>query len=310
MGDYNGDVHPDLVARNLDGSLWLYAGTGRVDATSKGFAGGVKIGNFGWNVFDTILGVGDFDGDGHPDIVARKADGTLWLYSGTGTGQTGPSRQIGFGWGIYGDIVGVGDANRDGHPDMVGRQPDGSVYFYAGTGTAGGGYLAAPAKIGNFGWEAFNMLVNVHDFNGDGKNDLVARKPDGTLWFYPGTGSGGYGPATRIGDFGWDAFDALVGVGDFNGDGKNDLIARKPDGTLWYYQGTGHVDATSEGYTGTVKIAYFGWSAFDAIVGPGDLNGDGRPDLLARKPDGTLWSYPGSGLPSEGYLGRSPAGNF
>lgn len=82
---------------------------------------------------------------------------------------------------------------------MVGRQPDAAVYFYAGTGLVTGGYLAAPAKIGNFGWDAFNMLVNVHDFNGDGKNDLIARKPDGTLWFYPGTGTGGYGPAVRIG---------------------------------------------------------------------------------------------------------------
>lgn len=472
VGDYNGDGRPDLVCRNLDGSLWLYAGTGRVDATSKGFAGGVKIGNFGWNMFDTLLGVGDFDGNGLSDLVARKPDGTLWLYSGAGNGLPGTARQIDFGWSIfdklvairdfngdgtsdlvgrkpdgtlwfyantgaarlvngqqigtgwniYGDIIGVGDANKDGRADMVARQSDGSGFFYAGTGTAGGGYLAPPAKIGAFGWQAFNMLVNVRDFNGDSKDDLLARKPDGTLWFYPGTGAGGYGPSVKIGNFGWDSFDALVGagdvdgdgkndviarspagslwfypgtgavnatstgyglpvkignfgwnsfnalagvgdvngdgkndlaarkpdgslwlypgtgavnatstgyglpvkigafgwdafdimtgVGDFNGDGHNDLVARKPEGTLWYYQGTGRVDATSGGYKPAVKIGYFGWNSFDALLGSGDLNSDGHPDLVARKPDGTLWTYPGTGLPSEGYLGRTPAGTF
>ena len=98
-----------------------------------------------------------------------------------------------------------------------------------------------PARIGSFGWDALTCSPQAStDFNGDGKGSLLARQPGGTLWFYPGTGSGGYGASTRIGGrFGWEAFDALVGVGDFNGDAKNDLLARKPDGTLWLYPGTG-----------------------------------------------------------------------
>ena len=74
--------------------------------------------------------------------------------------------------------------------------------------------------------------------------------------------------------------------------------------------GTGQVNAGSNGYGAAVKIGNFGWNAFNPLVGAGDLNGDGKNDLAARKSDGTLWSYPGTGIPNEGYLGRTPAGNF
>ena len=344
VGDYNSDGKNDLVARKLDGSLWFYAGTGRVAATDEGYRPVARIGEFGWGAFDSLLGVRDFDGDGKPDLAARTPDGSLYLYSGTGTGQTGAARkidygwqifdrliaiqdfdgdgtndlagrradgtlwlysntgravlangrQIGSGWGIYTEIVGAGDGNGDRMADFVASDSTGAVYFYAGTAMKDQGYQAA-RNIGEYGWGAFNALVAVQDFNGDGKGDLLARKPDGTLWFYPGNGTGAYGIPKRIGDYGWDAFDAFAGVGDFNGDGKNDLVARKPDGTLWLYPGTGRVDSGSTGYAGAKKIGLAGWEVFDTITGVGDLSGDGRNDLLARKPNGSLWLYKGTG---------------
>ena len=344
VGDYNGDGKNDLVARKTDGSLWFYAGTGSVSDMSEGYLGGTKIGDFGWDSFDTILGAGDFNGDKKADLLARKPDGTLWLYSGTGSGKAGSSqqidfgwqvfdqiiavrdfdgdgtndlagrkpdgslwfysnkgnatlvkgRQIGTGWNIYSDIQALGDTNADGKPDLAAMLPDGSVYFYAGTWMRDDGYTAG-AKIGNFGWEAFDLTTGVKDFNGDGRNDLIARKPDGTLWFYPGNGAGGYGSSQKIGDYGWDSFDALVGTGDFNGDGKNDLIARKPDGTLWLYAGTGKINGTNNGYLGAQKIGNFGWDAFSSLIGFGDYNKDGKNDILACQPDGTLSFYAGNG---------------
>ena len=362
VGDYNGDGRNDIVARKLDGSLWFYAGTGVVSASSEGYRGAVKIGNFGWDAFTSILGVRDFDGDGKADLLTRTADGSLYLYSGQGNGQTGSGRkidfgwevfdqltaiqdfdgngtsdlvgrkpdgtlwfyansgnttlinpqQIGTGWGIYDQIVGTGDGNGDGLADFVGTQPDGSIYFYAGTAMRDQGYQS-PQKIGNFGWDAFDMLVGTKDFNGDGRADLLARMRDGSLWFYPGTGTGAYGAARKIGNFGWDGFDALVAVGDFNGDGKNDLVARKPDGSLWLYAGTGRVDAGSNGYLPAVQIGMFGWDAFNTIMGTGDLDRDGKNDLLARGKDGSLWLYRGTGVvnaSSGGYLPGVKIGAF
>ena len=361
-GDYNGDGRNDIVARKLDGSLWFYAGTGVVSAASEGYRGAVKIGNFGWDAFNSILGVRDFDGDGKADLLARTADGSLYLYSGPGNGQTGTGRKIDFGWevfdqltaiqdfdgngtsdlvgrkpdgtlwfyansgsasflspvkigtgwGIYQQIVGTGDGNGDGLADFVGTQPDGSIYFYAGTAMRDQGYQNAQ-KIGNFGWDAFDILVGTKDFNGDGRADLLARMRDGSLWFYPGTGSGAYGSARKIGNFGWDAFDSLTAIGDFNGDSKNDLVARKPDGSLWLYAGTGRVDAGSTGYVPAVQIGRFGWDAFSTIIATGDLDRDGKNDLLARGKDGSLWLYRGTGLvnaSSGGYLPGVKIGAF
>jgi GH25 family lysozyme M1 (1,4-beta-N-acetylmuramidase) len=361
VGDYNGDGRNDIVARKLDGSLWFYAGTGVVSASSEGYKGGVKIGNFGWDAFNSILGVRDFDGDGKADLLARTPDGSLYLYSGPGNGQTGNGRkidfgwevfdqltaiqdfdgsgtsdlvgrkpdgtlwfysnsgatlvnprQIGTGWGIYNQIVGTGDGNGDRLADFVGTQPDGAIYFYAGTAMRDLGYQS-PQKIGNFGWDAFDMLVGTKDFNGDGKADLLARMRDGSLWFYPGTGTGAYGAAGKIGNFGWDAFDSLTAVGDFNGDGKNDLVARKPDGSLWLYAGTGRVDAGSSGYAPAIQIGKFGWDTFSTITGTGDLDRDGKNDLLARGKDGSLWLYRGTGVvnaSSSGYVPGVKIGAF
>ena len=58
------------------------------------------IGN-GWNDLHRITGVGDWDGDGVPDLLARKPDGTMWLYPGSGDGGFRASRQVGSGWGPY-----------------------------------------------------------------------------------------------------------------------------------------------------------------------------------------------------------------
>ena len=77
------------------------------------------------------------------------------------------------------------------------------------------------------------------DFTGDGAADVLARKPDGTLWLYAGNGRGGWAAAGRRIGLGWQVFDRVLSPGDFTGDGAADVLARKPDGTLWLYPGNG-----------------------------------------------------------------------
>ncbi|WP_240629870.1 FG-GAP-like repeat-containing protein, partial [Specibacter cremeus] len=80
--DFNGDWNNDVLARvAVTGELRMYAGNVR-----GGFSSGVQIGN-GWGGFNAVETVGDFNGDGRQDVMAREAStGYLWLYPGNGTG--------------------------------------------------------------------------------------------------------------------------------------------------------------------------------------------------------------------------------
>ncbi|MGW1140994.1 FG-GAP repeat domain-containing protein [Streptomyces zhihengii] len=75
-----------MVARDTAGVLWLYQGNGRGN-----FSAPVRIGG-GWNVFSSLVGAGDLDGDGRADLIAYGGDGT-WVYRSTGTATAPFSRR-------------------------------------------------------------------------------------------------------------------------------------------------------------------------------------------------------------------------
>jgi subtilisin family serine protease len=107
---------------------------------------------------------------------------------------------------------------------------------------------ATPDVITNASAGTPNRLLNIgpvpapfpagKDFTGDGKSDLLARDSNGTLWTYPGTGTGLFGWRIKVGD-GWNVMTAISAAGDLTSDGKPDLTARDTNGTLWTYPGTG-----------------------------------------------------------------------
>jgi hypothetical protein len=157
--DWNGDGHPDILARTSEGALLMYRGNG-----SGGFLypTAQQIGS-GWQVFTALLGPTDWNGDGKPDLLARDGDGKLFVYRGNGTGGfiTGQRELIGSGWQGFTALFGGGDFSGDGRPDVIARDADGLLFMYRGNGR--GGFITGQReKIGS-GWNSLSFLTLVWD---------------------------------------------------------------------------------------------------------------------------------------------------
>jgi len=197
----------DMVARDKDGVLWYYKGSGNPSAP---FRARTKVGG-GWNMFDTFTGARDLTGDGKADLIARDKNGVLWLYKGTGTTSApfATRTQIGGGWNMFNALADTGDLTGDGKADLVARDKSGVLWLYKGTGSASAPF-ATRTRIGG-GWNTYTVLRGPSDLNRDGRPDLVARDSSGVLWFYKGTGSASapFATRTQIGS-GWNMFTMIV----------------------------------------------------------------------------------------------------
>jgi FG-GAP-like repeat/Tachylectin len=157
--DWNGDGHPDLLARTSDGKLLMYRGNG-----AGGFLSPTaqQIGT-GWQDFTALFAGGDWDGDGHPDLLARDADGVLFMYRGDGHGGfvTGNRERIGSGWQGFNALFAGGDFSGDGKPDILARDANGVLFMYRGDGH--GGFVTGQREQIGTGWSSLGSLLLVWD---------------------------------------------------------------------------------------------------------------------------------------------------
>ena len=87
----------------------------------------------------------------------------------------------------------------------------------------------------------------------------------------------------------------VVGAGDLNGDGIGDLLVQDKSNNLYRYNGTG------KGTFGARAKVFSGWGAsYNAVVGVGDITGDGKGDLVSRDTSGSVWRNSGDGKGSFG----------
>jgi len=252
--DFNADTATDLAARNgSNDTLYTYQGTG-----SGGF--GARIGALGdAGGMDLLETAGDFNLDGIPDLLARTTGGVLYLYPGTAYGDFNAwgRIRIGGGWGAMSAIVSGHDYNGDGRTDMLAREAStGNLWLYPGTGTGSHG---SRVLIGT-GWNSMSLITAVGDLDHDGTADVLARRnSDDCMYFYAGKPAGGVKNGVKIG-CGWDVMNAVAAVGDFNGDGHVDWVARHANGNLYLYKGNGAGSYSASTVIGT------GWGGMDIIV--------------------------------------------
>lgn len=227
---------------------------------------------------------GDFDRDGSADLVGVAADGDLHFFGGTGGGAFRPASVLTTAWGGRQHLTHT-DLNNDGHSDLLVVRNDGSLEFYGGSATTGGGFDSY--RVIATGWRDLLHMVSGADYTGDGTHDVIGVRADGVMTIHAGDGAGGLSGSTLPGGPEWNTMAHLIG-GDFDRDGRGDLIAIDHAGTQYFYPGLpGRFDAR--------RAMGSGWTGYTSMTGGVDYNRDGYPDVLARTSSGDLVLRAGTG---------------
>lgn len=324
--DKNGDGKDDLVKVAANGTVSVALGASNLQfGTFTQWTTGVTSARFGVTGHELVqekpfvrrIGCGwpgciglpqppesDVDGDLRADLVTLDNTGTSHTYRAIGAqghatslvGSMDPALYDGKGY----FVIDVADVNGDWRADKVALS-NGTVYVYPGkvdgTFGAGIGSFAGAMTPGPHDQAGFEPIT-VADVTGDAKGDLVVFKDGAGIKVYPGAANSTFGaPIVSLSGIhsalfsnneNYDSY--FLDVVDVTGDRRADLVTT--DNGITVYKGTASGEFTALG-----EISNTLWAIGDGVtgyepIGLGDVNGDGRADLVSLA-EGTVRVYEG-----------------
>jgi hypothetical protein len=286
IADLDGDGKPDVIVANAaSGTLSLLRNTTVAGSATATFAAAQSL---DVDVYPFSVAVADFDGDGKPDLaVANLGSATVSLLRNTtaaGATTFSFAAEPSIATASEPASVIASDINGDGRPDLIIATYFGSVLEVLLNTTVAGSTSLGFAEQQTV--TALNPVwLAAADFNGDNKPDTVAsigssKNVNVFLNTTPGLSSTAtFGPsltpAPTVGTLGGPAGLAAV---DVDGDSRPDIVVTtQSDGKVSVLINTTAPGAASASFAAQQQFA----TGLDPVgLAVGDVNGDGKPDLL------------------------------
>jgi hypothetical protein len=230
----------------------------------------------------TGIASADFDGDGRPDVVVADGDSTnieVFLNKST-PGVFSFTQQYYFGL-PNSDVPGavaVGDMDGDGKPDIiVSTVLSPRIYVFLNTSTTGAISFANPVQ---FAQGSYCLGLTVGDCNGDGKPEIVeVNIADNTVSVYANNSTVGnlaFAARMNLTPGSSDVPYAVV-VSDIDGDGMADIAtADAGSNSISVFHNTG----SPGGALSFAAYADFSVGGTPESIAAGDIDGDGKPDIV------------------------------